>query len=93
MMEWGCAIEHTPNTIQTVRAISIIPALTGNIDVPGGWIFGMHGAGRFPSLIENLDPEVEKEATRLRQIQDALRRRRRPARLPHSDSDRCDALR
>ena len=51
MMEWGCAIEHTPNTIQTVRAISIIPALTGNIDVPGGWIFGMHGAGRFPSLI------------------------------------------
>jgi thiosulfate reductase/polysulfide reductase chain A len=61
MMEWGCAIEHTPNTIQTVRAISIIPALTGNIDVPGGWIFGMHGAGRFPSLIENLDPEVEKK--------------------------------
>ncbi|MBT8441323.1 MAG: molybdopterin-dependent oxidoreductase, partial [Gammaproteobacteria bacterium] len=61
MMEWGCAIEHTPNTIQTVRAISLIPALTGNIDVPGGWIFGMHGAGRFPSLIENLDPEVEKK--------------------------------
>ena len=61
MMEWGCAIEHTPNTIQTVRAISIIPALTGNIDVPGGWVFGMHGAGRFPSLIENLDPEVEKK--------------------------------
>jgi anaerobic selenocysteine-containing dehydrogenase len=61
MMEWGCAIEHTPNTIQTVRAISIIPALTGNIDVPGGWIFGMKGAGRFPSLIENLDPEVEKK--------------------------------
>jgi len=61
MMEWGCAIEHTPNTIQTIRAISMIPALTGNIDVPGGWIFGMHGAGRFPSLIENLDPEVEKK--------------------------------
>ena len=61
MMEWGCAIEHTPNTIQTIRAISIIPALTGNIDVPGGWIFGMHGAGRFPSLIECLDPEVEKK--------------------------------
>jgi anaerobic selenocysteine-containing dehydrogenase len=61
MMEWGCAIEHTPNTIQTIRAISMIPAITGNIDVPGGWIFGMHGAGRFPSLIENLDPEVEKK--------------------------------
>ena len=39
----------------------MIPAITGNIDVPGGWIFGMKGAGRFPSLIENLDPEVEKK--------------------------------
>ena len=61
MLEWGCAIEHTPNTIQTIRALSMIPVLTGNIDVPGGWIFGMHGAGRFPGLIENLDPEVEKK--------------------------------
>jgi anaerobic selenocysteine-containing dehydrogenase len=58
MLEWGCAIEHTPNCIQTVRAVSMLPALTGNIDVPGGWVFGMHGLGRFPSLIENLSPEV-----------------------------------
>jgi anaerobic selenocysteine-containing dehydrogenase len=58
MLEWGCAIEHTPNCIQTVRAVSMLPALTGNIDVPGGWVFGMHGLGRFPSLIENLAPEV-----------------------------------
>ena len=58
MMEWGCAIEHTPNCIQTVRAISLLPALTGNVDVPGGWVFGMHGIGRFPSLIENLTPEA-----------------------------------
>ena len=58
MLEWGCAIEHTPKCIQTVRAVSMLPALTGNIDVPGGWIFGMHGLGRFPSLIENLAPGV-----------------------------------
>jgi anaerobic selenocysteine-containing dehydrogenase len=58
MLEWGCAIEHTPNCIQTVRAVSMLPALTGNIDVPGGWVFGMHGLGRFPSLIENLSPAV-----------------------------------
>ena len=58
MMEWGCAIEHTPKCIQTVRAVSMLPALTGNIDVPGGWVFGMHGLGRFPSLIENLTPEA-----------------------------------
>ena len=58
MMEWGCAIEHTPNCVQTVRAISMLPALTGNVDVPGGWVFGMKGLGRFPSLIENLSPEM-----------------------------------
>lgn len=58
MMEWGCAIEHTPKCVQTVRAVSMLPALTGNIDVPGGWVFGMHGLGRFPSLIENLTPEA-----------------------------------
>jgi anaerobic selenocysteine-containing dehydrogenase len=58
MLEWGCAIEHTPKCIQTVRAVSMLPALTGNIDVPGGWVFGMHGLGRFPSLIENLSPET-----------------------------------
>ncbi len=58
MMEWGCAIEHTPKCIQTIRAVSMLPALTGNIDVPGGWVFGMKGLGRFPSLIENLTPEI-----------------------------------
>ncbi|MGA8958394.1 MAG: molybdopterin-dependent oxidoreductase [Pseudolabrys sp.] len=58
MMEWGCAIEHTPKCIQTVRAVSMLPVLTGNIDVPGGWIFGMHGLGRFPSLIENLSADA-----------------------------------
>ena len=58
MLEWGCAIEHTPNCIQTVRALSLLPALTGNVDVPGGWVFGARAIGRFPSLIENLRPEV-----------------------------------
>jgi anaerobic selenocysteine-containing dehydrogenase len=58
MMEWGCAIEHTPKCVQTIRAISMIPAITANIDVPGGWVFGMKGTGRFPSLIENLTSEA-----------------------------------
>jgi anaerobic selenocysteine-containing dehydrogenase len=58
MLEWGCAIEHTPKCIQTVRTLSMLPAITGNIDVPGGWVFGMHGIGRFPSLIEHLTPEA-----------------------------------
>jgi thiosulfate reductase/polysulfide reductase chain A len=59
MLEWGCAVEHTPKCVQTVRALSMLPALTGNVDVPGGWVFGMHGLGRFPSLIENLSPEMD----------------------------------
>ena len=56
LLDWGCAIEHTPKCIQTIRAISMLPALTANVDVPGAWVFGMHGLGRFPSLIENLTP-------------------------------------
>ena len=58
LLEWGCAIEHTPKCIQTIRALSMLPVLTGNIDVPGGWVFGMKGLGRFPSLIEKLTPEA-----------------------------------
>jgi anaerobic selenocysteine-containing dehydrogenase len=58
LLEWGCAIEHTPKCIQTIRALSMIPVLTNNIEVPGGWVFGMHGMGRFPSLIEKLTPEA-----------------------------------
>lgn len=40
-LEWGVALEHTPNCLQTVRAVSLLPAVTGNIDIPGGWILGM----------------------------------------------------
>jgi anaerobic selenocysteine-containing dehydrogenase len=36
----------------------MLPVLTGNVDVPGGWVFGARAVGRFPSLIENLAPEV-----------------------------------
>lgn len=58
-VEWGCAIEHTPSSIQTVRAISLLPALTGNIDTPGGWCFGMRALTPFPFLRELL-PEEQK---------------------------------
>ena len=62
-LEWGCAIEHTPNSIQTVRAISLLPALAGSVDVPGGWCFGMRGVGPFPFL-----PEVLPEAQRRKRL-------------------------
>jgi anaerobic selenocysteine-containing dehydrogenase len=57
-LEWGCAIEHTPNSIQTARAISILPAITGNIDVPGGWVLGTPAVAPVPSLAENLPAAV-----------------------------------
>ncbi|HEY5899054.1 MAG TPA: molybdopterin-dependent oxidoreductase [Burkholderiales bacterium] len=60
-LEWGCAIEHTPNTIQTVRAISMLPALAGSIDIPGGWVFGMRGVAPFPFLPEVLPEEQRRK--------------------------------
>jgi anaerobic selenocysteine-containing dehydrogenase len=60
-LEWGCAIEHSPNTIQTVRAISMLPALTGHIDVPGGMILGMRAVAPFPFLPEVLPEEQRKK--------------------------------
>lgn len=61
VVEWGCAIEHTPNAIQTARAIAILPAITGNIDVPGGWVFGTPVVTPVPSLDENLTAEARSK--------------------------------
>ena len=55
-VEWGCAIEHTPNSMQTARAIAILPAITGNIDIPGGWVLGTPVVPPVPSLDHNLTP-------------------------------------
>lgn len=58
-MEWGCAIEHTPNCFQTVRAIALILALTGNIDKKGGFIEGMHVLDE-PELLEDRLGDVQR---------------------------------
>ncbi len=60
-VEWGCAIEHTPSSVQTVRAISILPALTGSIDLPGGWCLGMQAVAPFPFLTEVLPEEQRRK--------------------------------
>lgn len=41
-LEWGCAFEQSYNASQTCRAIYMIPALTGNYDVPGGFVESKH---------------------------------------------------
>lgn len=35
-IQWGNAVDHGENSFQTARAISILRAITGNLDVPGG---------------------------------------------------------
>ena len=50
ILEWGVAIEQNPNSLQTVRALAILRALTGNLDVPGGDVFGMHILNPYPTL-------------------------------------------
>lgn len=35
-IQWGQGIDYGINTVQTARAISLLPALSGNFDVPGG---------------------------------------------------------
>lgn len=35
-IHWGNALEHSSNSFQTCRAICILRAITGNLDIPGG---------------------------------------------------------
>jgi anaerobic selenocysteine-containing dehydrogenase len=58
-VEWGVALEHTPNCFQTVRAVALLPGITGNIDIPGGWIFGMHAMGDVPIFLDKLSDEMK----------------------------------
>ncbi|MDD6023183.1 MAG: molybdopterin-dependent oxidoreductase [Oscillospiraceae bacterium] len=60
-MEWGCAIEHTPNCFQTVRAIALILAITGNIDKKGGFIENMHVLDEPEMLEDHLGDEKKKK--------------------------------
>jgi anaerobic selenocysteine-containing dehydrogenase len=60
-LEWGCAIEQSTNAMQTCRAIFMIPALTGNYDVPGGFVESMEIAPTADILLDRLSPEVAKK--------------------------------
>ena len=61
VLEWGMAIEQTPNSLQTVRAIAILRSLTGNIDIPGGDILGMNIIRGYPTLKEKLSEDALKK--------------------------------
>ncbi len=54
VLEWGVAIEQTPNSLQTVRALALLRGLTGNLDVPGADILGMNITKPYPVLKKSL---------------------------------------
>jgi anaerobic selenocysteine-containing dehydrogenase len=58
-MTWGNALEHNPNAFQNARSVAILPALTGNIDIPGGNILGEHSAKRPDILVSSLSDETK----------------------------------
>jgi anaerobic selenocysteine-containing dehydrogenase len=60
-LEWGCAMEQSTNALQTCRAIFMIPALTGNYDVPGGFVESMEIAPTADILLDRLSPEMAKK--------------------------------
>ncbi|MDR3294558.1 MAG: molybdopterin-dependent oxidoreductase [Clostridiales Family XIII bacterium] len=60
-LELGCAIEHTPNCFDAVRAISFLPGITGNYDRPGGFIEGMKMMPDCDVMLENLAPEIAEK--------------------------------
>jgi len=69
-IQWGNALDQNINTLQTVRAVHCLSAITGNLDVPGGDIFlvpptdivthTVHG-NQSLSLHEKIIPEVRSK--------------------------------
>ena len=58
-MTWGNALEHNPNAFQNARAVGMLPALTGNIDIPGGNILGEHAFNEMDLLFDRLSDEAK----------------------------------
>ncbi len=56
-LEWGCAIEQTTNSFQTCRAIYLLPLITGNWDVPGGFVPSKEIAPGPDPMFGRLSPE------------------------------------
>lgn len=58
-LTWGNALEHNPNAFQNARAVGILPALTANVDIPGGNIFGEHTVDDIDMLVDTLSDEIK----------------------------------
>ncbi|MBF0344599.1 MAG: molybdopterin-dependent oxidoreductase [Nitrospirae bacterium] len=61
VLEWGLGLEQNSNSLQTVRAVALLRAITGNLDVPGADILGMNVLRSYPLLKDKLPPEQAKK--------------------------------
>ncbi|WP_420266531.1 molybdopterin-containing oxidoreductase family protein [Candidatus Magnetominusculus dajiuhuensis] len=61
VLDWGLGLEQNSNSLQTVRAVAILRALTGNLDCPGGDILGMNILKGYPILKDKLPPDASKK--------------------------------
>jgi anaerobic selenocysteine-containing dehydrogenase/NAD-dependent dihydropyrimidine dehydrogenase PreA subunit len=59
-LEWGCAIEQGINSTQTCRALYILMGITGNYDVPGGFVESQEIAPTADILNERISPEMKE---------------------------------
>lgn len=62
-IDLGNALDTNANTFQTLRSIGILRAITGNIDVPGGNVFGPNVPLKDISLREKLPPDMKPLGT------------------------------
>lgn len=60
-VEVGVALEHTPNSFQTLRAIFLLPALVASVDIPGGFKFGADIKWAVPTLGDKLPEEMKEK--------------------------------
>lgn len=59
----GNALDHSPDSFQSSRAIAIVKAITGNIDIPGGEVIPTLPRLKRPAefLLANMREEIQKE--------------------------------
>jgi iron-only hydrogenase group A len=58
-LEWGCAIEQGVNSTQTCRTLYMLMGITGNYDVPGGFVESQEIAPPADILNDRLTPEMK----------------------------------
>jgi anaerobic selenocysteine-containing dehydrogenase len=61
ILEWGVGLEHTPNSLQTVRAVALLRGLTGNLDIPGSDILGMNIIRPYPVMTAAMSRQMIKK--------------------------------